>query len=185
MIDLSQVSCCLNTKDDIYPPEIIEHVRSFPFGEILISTRSDSPWRKYALFEKAKFDTLYYQDDDAICPIKELEAFSEPGTINIAMKPGHFEQYKDSRMTMGLGWGSIFPKSFLQSLKKYTDMYGEDELYKRETERILTYLNYPQNRMILPIIDLPSAYAEDRLWRQPHHYNNIQIVEERCKSIVI
>lgn len=184
MIDLSKVSCCLNTKDDVYPPEVMKDIARFPFGEVLVSTRSDSPNKKYVLFEKAKFDLIYYQDDDAICPIMELAIRSQPDIINVAMKPGHFDAYKDTRATMGLGWGSIFPKAMLASLKKYTDVYGEDEVYKRETERILTYLNYPQNRMVLPITDLPSASDGTRLWQQPKHNEYRQIAEERAQSVV-
>lgn len=185
MIDLSKTSACLITKDSSYPLEIINHVTQFPFGEILVLTHSDSPYRKHELFEKAKYETIYYQDDDAICPIQELAHLSQSDIINVAMKQGHLDSYAQRRMTMGLGWGAIFPKKMLGSLKKYTDVYGEDELYKRETERIFTYLNFPQNRFDLPIRDLPSAYAEDRLWRQPGHYEAIPTVEERCAKLIV
>lgn len=178
------ISCCLITKDKVYPKEILDNISQYPFGEVLILTECNSPFRKYELFTKAKFDYIYYQDDDAICPIKELLEQSKPSVINLAIKPSHFETYKDKRLTMGLGWGSIFPKSILKSLSRYTDKYGKDEIYKRETERILTYLNFPQNRLILSITDLPSASAPDRLWRQPNHYDNILVVEERCKSLI-
>ncbi len=100
------------------------------------------------------------------------------------MKEGHFHAYANTRATMGLGWGAIFNKSLLGSLKKYTDVYGEDEVFKRETERILTFLNYPQNRLILPIDDLPSAFAQDRLWLQPHHNEFRFLAEERCKKLL-
>ena len=183
-VDLRKVSCCLNTKDGEYPAEILEHLKSFNFGEIIIQTNSDSPHGKYKAFEKAKFDLIYYQDDDAICPVAQLATYSDPEMINVAMKPSHFEGYKNTRMTMGLGWGSIFPKKLLDSLSKYTDRYGEDEVFMRETERILTYLNYPQNRFTFPIIDLPSATAPDRLYRQPKHYDFIPIVEQRCKDLI-
>lgn len=182
-IDLSQVSCCLNTKEKEYPHQILDHLSQFGFGEVLINVDSDSPHRKHEVFANAKFDLIYYQDDDAICPVKQLAELSDPSMINLAMKPEHYKQYKDLKLTMGLGWGSIFPKKLLESLKKYTDKYGEDEVYKRETERIFTYLNYPQNRFVLPIEDLPSAFAQDRLWRQPKHYDYIPIVEERCASL--
>jgi len=184
MIDLSKVTCCLITKDKKYPPEIIQHLSQYEFGEILISTNCDSPHRKHELFAKAKHDLIYYQDDDAICPVRELAEKTDPRIINVAMKRQHFEQYSTLKMTMGLGWGSIFPKKLLESLQKYRDVYGEDEVYKRETERIFTYLNYPQNRMILPIVDLPSAYAPDRLSMQPGHYDYIQVVDERCSKLL-
>lgn len=69
MIDQRQITACLNTKDDIYPPEVLRHTAFF-FREILVSTRSDSPWRKYALFDKVQTEYIYYSDDDAICPSK-------------------------------------------------------------------------------------------------------------------
>lgn len=183
MIDISKVSCCLITKDDRYPNVILNQISQFPFGEILILTHSDSPHRKHELFVKAKNDWLYYQDDDAICPIAELAEQAEPGIITQAIKPSHFDAYKHRRLSVGLGWGAFFEKNLLGSLKLYTDKYGEDFLYKRETERILTYLNYPQKRLILPITDLPSAMAPDRLSMQPDHYNYIPMVEERCSKL--
>lgn len=185
MIDINDISCCLITKEKEYPTEILTQIHLFYWKEILIITESDSPYRKHELFARAKGNFIYYQDDDAFCPIRQLLELSDPTMINVAMKPSHFEGYMSTRMTMGLGWGAIFPKSILQTLKKYTDVYGEDELYKRETERILTYLNFPQNRLVLPIYDLPSAYAADRLWRQPIHQSNIALVAERCAPLVL
>ncbi len=184
MIDLSKVTACLITKEISYPKQILYNVSSFPFGEILILTHSDSPYRKHELFAKAKHDIIYYQDDDAICPIAELAGVSVEPIINVAMKQGHFEAHRNNRATMGLGWGAFFPKKILETLKQYTDVHGEDEVYKRETERILTYLNYPQNRVILDIEDLPSAYADDRLWRQPQHVPFKELAEERCANII-
>lgn len=183
-IDLSKVSCCLITKESVYPKEIEDEIMKHNWGEVLVLVNSDSPYNKHRLFAAAKNELIYYQDDDAICPIDELSENSNPDMINVVMKPGHFEAYKNTRMTMGLGWGSIFPKSMLQSLIKYANVYGYDDIYKRETERIFTYLNYPQNRLSLEVKDLSSAMADDRLWRQPEHNKNIEIVEERCAKLI-
>lgn len=181
--DLRVVTCCLNTKEATYPKEVLDHVSSFNFGEILIKLNSKSPSEKQDLFRKAKHSWIYYQDDDAICPIQELVDQSQHGMMNVAIKPEHFEQYKDQKMLMGLGWGAIFPKHMVNVMDTYIKKYGKDIVYQREDTRIMTYLNYPQNRLILPIKDLPSAFAEDRLWRQHDHYNYIPIVEERCKTL--
>lgn len=183
MIDLSKVSCCLNTKEPRYPKEILDQIYQYPFGEILILTNSDSPYCKYELFNKTKYDLIYYQDDDAICPVRPLAMVADQNKINVAMKEGHFKSYMNLRMTMGLGWGSFFPKNVLKELKRYTDKYGEDDLFKRDTEKILTEIVFPQNRFIFPIQDLPSAMAEDRLWRQPEHWSNMNIIQERCRQI--
>ena len=68
--------------------------------------------------------------------------------------------------------------------RSLASMYGEDALYKRESERIMTWLAFPQQRrMDLPIVDLPSAFAADRLSMQPDHYSYIPIVEERCRGL--
>jgi hypothetical protein len=99
------------------------------------------------------------------------------------MKPSHLASYAKSRIAL-LGWGSIFPKRTIQVLEQYRAVYGEDHVYKRETERIMTWLAYPQTRLDLPIEDLPSAWAPDRLSMQPGHYDYIPLVEQRCAALV-
>ncbi len=182
MIDPVHVSACLITKEDRYHREIIDSVTAWPFGEILILTHCDSPHRKHELFEKAKFDYLYYQDDDCLSPIGPLLREAQAGIITCAMKPFHLRKYKESRIAL-LGWGAVIPKSTLGMLDYYRAAYGEDDVFCRETERILTWFNYPQRRLALPIVDLATAWAPDRLSNQPKHYDYIDIVEQRCAAI--
>lgn len=183
MISPSEISACFITKEDAYPYTIVPSIFRIPFGELLFLTGCDSPHRKQELFRKAKFEYIYYQDDDCIAPISQLIQAAVPGTINCAMKSGHITAYSKSRIAL-LGWGSVFPKSCIEVLDLYRDRWGEDFLYCRETERIMTFLNYPQNRLDLPIRDLPSAFKADRLSMQPDHYKYIRDVEERCKELV-
>lgn len=184
-LDPRHVSACFITKDAQYPPSIVERVMSVGFGEYLLLTNCDSPHRKQELFAKAKYDYLYYQDDDCHAPINQLlEAVDtdKPWQITCAMKPSHLKAYANSRIAL-LGWGSVFPKSTIHLLNKYRDKYGEDHVYRRESERIMTWLTYPQQRLDLPIEDLPSAWAPDRLSMQPDHYSYIPIVEQRCAEL--
>ena len=183
-IDPSLVSCCLITKETIYPSQILADLSQIPFGELLVLTHSDSPFRKHELFRKAKFGFVYYQDDDAICPARELLRQADPGRITLALKEGHFLGHRNDRATMGLGWGTVFHKDLLNILHLYTDLFGEDDVYRRETERIFTYLCSPQKRLVLPIQDLPSAFAADRLWRQPEHNQFRDVAHARCQAIV-
>ncbi len=183
-MDLKNITACLLTKEEVYPQVILDNVNNYPFKEVIIGTHSPSPYLKHELFKQVKTKYIYYQDDDAIVPIHILLQNSEPDKINVGMKQGHYEAYAGSRATMGLGWGAIFPKSLLESLSKYTDKYGYDNVYQRETERIFTYLNYPQNRIVLDIQDLPSAYAEDRLWRQADHEVFKELAISRCNNLV-
>lgn len=183
MVDPKKVSACLITKDAIYPPEVLAHTASFGFGEILIKTNCPNSAGKDELFKKAKYDLIYYSDDDAICPIKEILEQAEPDIITCAMKPGHITAYAPLRIAC-FGWGSIIPKKAIEELYLYRAVYGEDDLYKREYDRILTFFNYPQKRLDLPIHDLPSAFAPDRYSTQPGHYNNIPLMEQRCKNLI-
>ena len=184
-MNLNNITACLLTKEDTYPQVILDNVNNYPFKEVLIGTHSPSPYMKHELFKRVKTKYIFYCDDDAIVPIDKLLEKSKPNIINVGMKSGHYEAYQSSRATMGLGWGAIFPKSLLESLTKYTDKYGYDSVYQRETERIFTYLNYPQNRIVLDITDLPSAYAEDRLWRQADHELFKELAISRCRSLVL
>lgn len=179
----AHVSACFITKDPVYPAQIVERVMRVGFGECLFLTHCDSPHRKQELFQKAKYDYLYYQDDDCLAPIDDLLAHAVPDRITCAMKPSHLAAYRHSRIAL-IGWGSLFPKRTIDVLDQYRAVYGEDHLYRRETERIMTCLSFPQLRLALPIEDLPSAYAPDRLSMQPDHYSYIPLVEQRCADLL-
>lgn len=183
MIDPKTISICLITKEGNYPQQILDSISQIPWGEIKILTNSDSVSRRYELAKEAKFETIAFMDDDCIIPWSDILALSKPDTLNTPLKQGHYDAYKNSISSL-MGWGSIFPKSLLKSLEKYVKIYGEDEIYKREADRIFTYLN-PQNRFVLPILDLPSAWAADRLWRQPNHQESRLVAEERCKILLL
>jgi len=182
MIDPKTISLILISKDSKYPQQVLDSIFEFPWGEVIVDSGSPSIARRYELAKQAKFDLVAFQDDDCICSWKELLELSQPDLINMAMKQGHFDTYKNSISSL-MGWGSIFPKSLITSLEKYVKIYGEDEVYKREADRIFTYLNFPQNRLVLPIMDLPSAYAPDRMWRQPNHQPFRLLAEDRCKNL--
>jgi hypothetical protein len=181
-LDPRHVSACFITKDSRYPSVIIDRVMAIGFGECLFLTNCPSPHLKQSLFAKAACDYIYYQDDDCLASIEALLAAAVPDQITCAMKPSHLAAYKHSRIAL-LGWGSLFPKRTIHVLDQYRVVYGEDALYRRESERIMTWLSWPQRRLELPIDDLPSAYAPDRLSMQPDHYAYIPIVEERCASM--
>lgn len=182
MIDPATVSLCLISKIALYPREILVNVASVGFGEILILTNCESPHRKQELFQKAKYDVVAYQDDDCLAPFPSLLQAADPRMITCAMKPFHIEKYARGRIAL-LGWGSIIPKHAIDALDFYREEFGEDEVYRRETERIMTWLDYPQVRLPLEIIDLPSAIDADRLSAQPGHYDYIEIVDQRCRQI--
>lgn len=176
------ISCCLITKEDLYPSAILASIAAIGFGEILMLTHCPSPHLKQRLFEKAHHPFIYYQDDDCLSPLQELLAQCVPDKITCAMTGHHLKCYADKRIAL-LGWGSIFPKSIIKVLDRYRAVYGEDTLFRRESERIMTCLSFPQLRLDLPITHLETAFAPDRLSMQPRHYDNIPLVEERCSKL--
>ena len=177
------VSACFITKDAVYPAEIVAQVMAVGFGECLFLTNCPSPHLKQSLFAKARHDHLYYQDDDCLAPIPDLLDAYAGDQITCAMKPSHLQAYGRSRIAL-LGWGSLFPKATVNVLNSYRAVWGEDALYCRESERIMTYLSFPQVRLDLPIHDLPSAFMPDRLSMQPGHYDYIPMVEQRCATLI-
>lgn len=181
-LDPKHVSACFITKDPVYPAVIVSRVMAVGFGECLFLTNCPSPHLKQSLFAKARHEFIYYQDDDCLAPIDALLTAAVPDRITCAMKPFHLSGYSNSRIAL-LGWGSIFPKRTIQVLDQYRAVYGEDALYRRESERIMTWLSWPQQRLELPIHDLPSAFAPDRLSMQPDHYSYIPLVEARCAAL--
>lgn len=183
MLPPSNISCCLITKEFTYPQVILEKIVPFGFGEIMILTHCPSPHLKQRLFEKAHHDFIYYQDDDCLAPVQELIAQCVPDKITCAMTGHHLKCYDGKRISL-LGWGSIFPKSIIKVLDRYRAVHGEDSIFQRESERIMTCLSFPQLRLDLPITHLETAFAPDRLSMQPGHYDNIHIVEERCSKLI-
>ena len=181
-LDPRHVSACFITKEAVYPPAIVDRVMAVGFGECQFLTNCPSPHLKQRLFEKAAHDYIYYQDDDCLAPIDALLTSAVPDRITCAMKPFHLQRYAHSRIAL-LGWGSIIPKRLLSVLDCYREVYGEDHVFQRESERILTWFAWPQNRLELPIEDLPSAWAPDRLSMQPGHYDYIPLVEHRCSQL--
>lgn len=183
VIDYCDVSACLITKFADYPKRVLDHVSQFPFKEILILPACDGPYRRLDLFQSVSTSYIYSQDDDTIAPIAALFEYATANIINCALKPEHLQSYARTRIAL-IGWGAIFPKSFIHAVDRYRDKWGEDEIFKREFDRIFTFFNFPQNRLQLPIIDMPWAYAPDRMYRQPQHYENLRIVQERCEALL-
>lgn len=182
-LDPRHISACLITKDPVYPPAILEALRPIGFGEILIETNCPSLHHRYQVAASASKEYVYVQDDDCLAPIPELLALPVDEGITCAMKPGHLAGYRNTRIAL-VGWGAIFPTPLLGVLDQYRTVYGEDALFQREADRIFTYLNFPQRRLALPIEDLPSAWAPDRMWREPTHAISLAQVEARCAALM-
>lgn len=147
-----KISACLITRLPEYPKIILERLTLGFFDEILICTESPSVYQRYLLAKQAKNDIIYVQDDD--CLVNYQVLFSKyDGRITNTMTLPFQKQYEPLKCTL-VGWGAFLNKSHLWAFDKYIGRYGEDEHLLREADRIVTFLNYPCNTIIMPHEDL-------------------------------
>jgi len=186
VIPFEETAAVLITKDKTYPSTVLDHVRSFPFGLIFIATQCDGPGDRYIqmCYNVSDYHNyMYFQDDDAICPIRSLMEQATPGVLTCAMKPRSLEEYKDTKACL-VGWGAVADSQMvLKFLGGNWIMEFGSDVFCREADRIFTYVNYPQRRLDLPIIDLPYATSKDRLSMQPNHHKTRDEVLRRLDEI--
>lgn len=167
--------------------EAIEtHLRSFSeINEVIIwdnTKENHINYGRYLGAIKAKNDIIYTQDDDCIVNnIRSLiDKWDGKRIVNL-LKPSHMSLYGNHTM---FGWGTLFDRRWVGCLDKYKDKWGEDYVFKRETDRIFSILNtsgfvtYPGD-----IDDFPSANDHYALYKQPDHESTKWIAIERAESV--
>ncbi len=183
-IDITQVTACLITTEERYPALVFGAVARHPFGTIIARTHCYSLHLRYKVIEQATTKYVYVQDDDCITDIAGLMAAADPVQITCAMKPHYLGEYAAFRDCL-VGWGAVFDREqALDCLGTYLLRHDEDSIYKRECDRILTYLWHPQLRLQLDIEDMPWATSADRMSMQHGHYAIRDAARERCKEMV-
>lgn len=178
----AKVSAVLITKEKEYPPMVLERLTCTDFfDEILIVTECESIYHRYLAAKKAKNDTIYVQDDDALVNYQELFKHYN-GQITNAMTKPFIEKYKGTGCAL-VGWGCFFPKEALYVFGRYVHKYGIDEHLLREADRIFTFLNEPFNTVILPHEDLKQAQAPDRMGYEENHYKSMNEALEKARLL--
>lgn len=136
-----------------YPQIVLERLTLGFFDEILIETNSPSIYQRYLTAKKAKYETIYVQDDDCLVNYQVLFK-SYNNTITNTMTLPFQKQYEPLGCTL-VGWGCYFPKYMMNVFDRYTAKYGDsDQHLLREADRIFTFLNKPFNTIIMPHEDL-------------------------------
>lgn len=165
--------------------EIELHLKSVGFKDIVFAKGKDGVLHRYTEAAKVKTDYIYTQDDDCIITdIPDLIGLYEPGKIITNMKTGHLNTYSEA--TGGkvalVGWGCIFHKDALKNLKKYTDKFPEDDLYRREADRVFTWVN--EKRLVIAdghIKDFPSAWGG--MSYEEDHFPSMMRMVKRLKTL--
>jgi len=179
MPTLKDVTAVLITSHPEYPKEITLD----GFGEVIVKTNSTSVYERYLQAANAKNDIIYVQDDDCITQYKELFKHYN-GRITNAMvgRSKYYKEISRGKITL-VGWGTFFPKSMLDSFKKYTDVYGVDQHLLREADRIFTWLNYPHNTIPLDRKDLGDPNGKGRMSADPRHYESMMEAIKKLEII--
>ncbi len=191
-------ACLITWKRQQNIPRIIESLLQYPFiDEIIIHDNSKTDnlinYARYTSARRAQNGVIYVQDDDHI--IKNVgdlydQFLLHPDKIINGGIPEYLACTKDntygaSQMAI-VGWGTIFARHlFPQPLKLYTDKFGEDYCFYRETDRIFTMLANQHHVMVPVDVEvLPGARDEQALSSQNDHIKYKNLAIERCREIL-
>ena len=147
--------------------------------EIIIQRGDVGPFRRYEA--NTKNDIIYTQDDDCTTDVEKVISRYDKDFVVCGMTEERRPLYEKTREKL-VGWGAVFHKNKLEVLKKYIDKYGKDDIYKRESDRIFTYLNQCRMERVVPI-HFDSATSGNAMSLEPSHDNSRQEAVDRCKEI--
>lgn len=188
-------ACLISWKRQQNIPKIIANLQEWPFiDEIIIKDNSKGEnticYGRYSSAARAKNDIIYTQDDD--CIVKNLgevyKKFIEDPTRICHSGIEDYQRvipeniYGDSQMAMA-GWGSFFKKEWTPVLDKYISIYGKDQCFYRETDRIFSILLKTHHNFVLGDIEHMGRMDEVALSNQPDHISYKQLAIDRALKI--
>ena len=148
---------------------------------------------RYVLADEAKNGSIYLQDDDLL--IRNIDdiykAFIENPNKLINGGPKEYLDvakkeniYGDAQMAI-VGWGSMISKQHIPLLNKYTDKYGKDYCFYRETDRILSMLMNQHHVMVKTELDiLDGANSKHAHCQQKNHIKYKELAINRCLKLL-
>lgn len=174
------VSCVIPTRGDCDLKPITDKLKDY-FAEIITVVSRDGVYSRFLGAKMAKFDTIYTQDDDCVVDnIPELIGAYKGSLVN-NVKDHHHKFYKelcDNKITL-IGWGAIFDKKDI-NFDKYLSKYPNDDLFKRECDRIFTW-NLEKNEIITDKIT--EIERETKMSSDNSHYDDLKEIIKRLKTL--
>lgn len=84
---------------------------------------------------------------------------------------------------MMVGWGALVKRGYAhRNFQRYLERFGMDAICRTFADFVVTSLT-PCRAVDLGHRDLPWATAPDRLYQQPGHYKDQEVIRERCRAL--
>ena len=160
----------------------VDHLRSYPFDDIIVA--QDEGKRLYTRYiQPVRSEYIYTQDDDHIVHnFTELIEMRKPDRIVANMKP-HF-QAKYNTISDGniclVGFGAVFPRTFVEDFDRYLAKFPEDALFHREADRVFTWL-HDKELIVGDIEDFETSWHG--MSHDGEHENTLARIIERLKTL--
>lgn len=206
MLTPDQITAVVVTKGDRDIAPILETLK--PFAEIIVWNNSAKQvtsfygggsvaewipeaavYGRYLAAKRARFDTVYVQDDDCTTdPLEILRHYNETAAalgahvVMCNMKPAHaVAAYYQWRIKL-VGFGAVFAKSCIE-FGPYFNRYDHDQLFRIECDRVFTALNECVVCQV-PVTDTEYASDDDRLWRKSDHGERMREINIRLRGLL-
>lgn len=177
-------------------PQIIESLLKYDFiNEIILYDNSKQEniinYARYVGAQKAQNNWIYVQDDDHIVRnIDEIyEEFSRHPNVlthagNVSYENDIPNNIHNQKQMALVGWGAMFDKRWINILEKYTNEYGEDYCFHRETDRIFSILLGKHHAFVRGDIQvLEGATTPEALSQQANHLEYKKLAIERALAL--
>jgi len=182
----SEISAVVVTKGDRNIANVLANLCQF--GEVMVWDNSKEPDMKvlgrYIGALKAQFPVVYVQDDDTIVAANQICSEYQPGKIVCNMPKRWHKAYEGTGISL-VGFGAVFDRSLADgAFRPYLSNHPFDEMFKRECDRVFTYLN--RDRVVwteAEIIQLDYSSAPDRMYLQRRTVDDYAEIRRRLAAL--
>jgi hypothetical protein len=171
------VSAVIVTRGDV---ELGPCLSSIDADEVVIRKGHGGVWERWEAALSAKHDVVFVQDDDCVVDYAGVIAAYDEAAVTCNMLTSHRSDYPDAIALVG--WGCVFHKTMLGAFGQYVMKFPEDDLFRREADRVFTGLN-PLKLIDLGVHHLARAFGSNRMGREARHAADMKEIRRRIAVI--
>jgi hypothetical protein len=172
-----KVSAIIVTRGDV---DLSPCLSSIDADEVIIRRGHGGVWERWEAAMSARHDVVYVQDDDCAVDYAGVIAAYESPRVTCNMLNSHRGDYLDGIALVG--WGCVFHKTRLSAFAQYLMKFPEDEIFRREADRVFTGLN-PVKLIDLGVHHLRQAFGADRMGREARHGDDLKEIRRRIATV--